>query len=274
MEDKYLVVIHQHGRFTVQDLQNNWKGTSGYKVNIADHRVFIWTVTSNSRDKVGHGIRGLYFQDTFFICKLCERYYSYCIVYVYRAQHVDKMAQIDAFTDKIRRELFWKPRPAFNYRKLGRGVSLPFDEKNLNRDPSKDLNKFMDDLLERANFSQAMDIFTFTYGSLQINLFEGYPIPDETEGFNFITTLTSDSFWSIARVFSQPYQPLVWASLGLSILGSIFLLISVKMFGKSQFSGSRLTWLILLNLIEVSLSDGTVFGRKTALKILRAVGWS
>jgi len=79
-------------------------------------------------------------------------------------------------------------------------------------------------------------------------------VPDETEGFNFVSCLTSDTFWSIAVLFQRPFQQLVWCGLlGTTLLSTGFLLTGAKVLGKIKISVSGSLISILLNLIEVGV---------------------
>jgi len=88
------------------------------------------------------------------------------------------------------------------------------------------------------------------------------------DGFNFLTCLTSYTFWSIAQLFLQPYQWPVWTGLGISLMASAIALVALKLFIRFKFSFIELLAYIFFNLIEVSRNPGYIVGRESALKLL------
>jgi hypothetical protein len=123
---------------------------------------------------------------------------------------------MDSFSLEIRKQLFWKPHRLFNYGKLHRHMKLPFDEKNVERGTSSNFYQFIVELLSRSIASNVPEFGSY----FDIWLPHHTMILDEIDGFNFITCVTSDTFWSIADLFVQPYQSRVWHFLALSLLTS------------------------------------------------------
>jgi len=93
-------------------------------------------------------------------------------------------------------------------------------------------------------------------------------VADEMDTFNFITCVTSDTFWSVAELFQRPYEPMVWTCLGITVLASTCILLGMKLYQKVKFSLTKLITSILFNLIEVGVSPGILMGHN--LKILFA----
>jgi len=157
---------------------------------------------------------------------------------------------MDYYSTKLRKQVFWRTRAPLNYGKLPRSIKLPFSETNPKRRPSSNLQQFINDLLNRSNFSRNVHINSITFGVLL-----PFPVvPDETEGSNFITCVSSDTFWSIAKLFQRLFQPFVWASAGgtLLVLAAILLLLTTTL---CKWSGLKLFLIILLNLPYWKLSQ-------------------
>jgi len=92
-------------------------------------------------------------------------------------------------------------------------------------------------------------------------------VVEETEGFNFVTSITSDTFWSQAELFHLPYQPLVWIALGATLFTTGCLLAAVGKFGELKQS-SRYFVQILFQFIEVGIETRNIKRHKTPLKSL------
>jgi len=80
---------------------------------------------------------------------------------------------------------------------------------------------------------------------------------DATEGFNFITCHTTDTFWSTASLFWKPYQPNVWLGIGTCILlTGCIVAVAKKRSAAEVFSPLKFLSSILFNLIDVSWNPG------------------
>jgi len=248
MNDKYLVIIRHEAGFLVENHQKVWN----IRQELADHRIFTLTVVARK------DLQRLSFQKLYFICKLCQGYPVMCTVYVTQALERMNTSQVrdqmNTMAVSTRKKLFWIPRQAVNYAKLNRSIKLPFDERNLNRDPSQLFYQFIEDLISRSNASRKLDLYMFTHESYEFNFtrYNNY-VPDETDDFNFVTCATSDTFWSIAELFQRPFQPLVWSSLGITLLTTVIILGVFKLL-KFELSASKCIRCILLNLVEIGVS--------------------
>jgi len=145
---------------------------------------------------------------------------------------------------------------------------LRFDERNINRDPNPEFYQSMQDLLNRANIPdhEYANIHTVQFGSYY--LYDGLLVLQESEGFNFVTCYTSGTFWSIAELFQRPYQPLVWACVGVTLLVTVIVLVAAKLMSKLKFYTFRLVVHILFNLLEIGVSPGNIRGRVSGFKII------
>jgi len=276
MEDKYLIIIRHLVGFLSEDHSRVWGSTS-----LVDHRVFTWTVVkqepseSESPDEVQRfQFHGLYFGLFYALRKM--QIYEYIVYWVpFQASNEQQIfnwrALMQKFGARVRKREFWKPRSGINYSKLRRGISLPYDEMNLNRNPSKDFHKFIERLLIHDNFTLWLDFYIFTFvGGGQSDSWRQRFVADETDGFNFLTCITSDTFWSIAKLFWQPFQTPVWVGLLASLLSTGILIFMMKVLGQVGFSPMRLFMHILFNLMEIGVSPSSILGPKTGLKLVIA----
>jgi len=166
---------------------------------------------------------------------------------------------MDEFARRVRKQRFWKTRSEMSFRKLSPKSNLPFDEINLYKDVSSDFHKFIFDLINRSNTTFGWGFSAPKVNSIHHSAQSDFDqLADEREGFNFLTCVTSDTFWSIAKMFTQPYQPPVWISVGLgaALVTTVILLAVGKLFGKIQILISRLGFHVLFNLIEIGVSPG------------------
>jgi len=261
MADKYLVIVRNQAQFLSED-QTNCK--IKYPSNLAYHKIFVWTVYEPVRDhQAPVSFHGIYFVSNIFY----HERHGCPIFPLQKSLEISKMRHLmDAFAFKMLKILFSGPREGVNYRKLSRLIKLPYDEKNLYRKPSTNFEKFIQDLISRSNFSQNSRVQITNMGA-----HPRYQVADETDSFNFVTCLTSDTVWSIAKLFQRPYQPLVWLFLGLTLYGSGLFLFFVRYIGKNEFSVLKLVSCILFNLIEIGVSPGNVQKMKQALKLVFAL---
>jgi len=259
MDDKYLVMVRHETDFLVENHQFffNQKG-------LMDHRIFMLTIPSASQGQIMelNNVHRFLIQRIFFISMICLEYVN-CTVTVSPApepaQHSVLRHQMDLFAASTRKKLFWIPRPVLSYGKLNRRIKLPYDERNLNRDADPNFYQFIENLIDRSNISRGFDMNFMMLSSYQLTKENYNFVPDETDDFNFITCATLDSFWSIAELFQRPFQPLVWACLGIAILTTG---ITVNVFKRSKLMAC-----ILFNLIEVFVRPRSVQG---GVKILFA----
>jgi len=105
--------------------------------------------------------------------------------------------QMDAFSSSIRRQIFWRDRIKVNYGKLHRGIKLPCDELIQDRDPNPDFHQFVQNLLHHVNSSGEEQLNSVSMSdTMLMPFFDSHQVPENTEGFNFVTCHTSDTFWS------------------------------------------------------------------------------
>jgi len=223
MADKYFVIIRQHALFLMENHTSVWE--KGY-IKPTDHRIFIWTLKRSNSWNLK--VLRYHFVDIFFMYLLqnvgiTPRTTSiYCVPLAISLQEPEFSLDIhvNAFAAKVRKDMSWRNRSEINYTKLSRGTNLPFDERNLNREPSKHFYIFVQDLLNRANLTTLWHVYSIGFGpgGGSNDPWLENTVPDETDGFNFITCVTFDTIWSIAKLFQQPYQPLVWAGLGVVLI--------------------------------------------------------
>jgi len=263
MDDKYLVIIRQHTKLVDEDHTKMWERQS-----LDNHKIFIWTVTRefDNLSMQGHS-QDQHFQNTFFLYKSSGGTW----IGTFKAHVLDVQPdesqiklQMDTFATCFRKKVFWIPRVQPSYQKLHRSIKLPFDEINLNRDPSPDFYQFMTELLYRANSSQSTYVQYIVFGGSKGERPNQRFVLDETDSFNFITCHTTDTFWSTAELFVRPYQAIVWIG-----LVSSFLLSGIILF--KEFRNNRVSRVVMhmvLNLIEVYVKLGHIHGPKPAFKIL------
>jgi len=251
--DKYLVIVQEHSEFQRETFRC-WGRITFYPI----HRIFLW--------KLVHSVNEYKFLivDMLFVSRPllpAPKFLTFSLGDEIQNFNLQKL--MNHIAAKFRKQIFWQPRAQPSYSKLGRGIKLPFDERNLLRAASPDYYQFVLDLLNRANVSTDIN-FGHLYPSIINNEF----VPDETDGFNFITCFTSDTFWSIAELFERPFQPLVWIGVAVTLIASVYFLFVYRLFGKSKFSLSRSSLHIFFNLIEVGVGHGTIHGNKSVLKII------
>jgi len=181
---------------------------------------------------------------------------------LFRLESRDKKSvrtQMGSLAYSARKRISWKS-PVKNLEQLGDIVSRrrrPYDDENINKDSSTDFIQFIKDLISsnKSRVLDARDILSIKYTSRQYRsetqLMPLLFLVDETDSFDFITCVTYDTFWSIAELFYQPYQPLVWIGLVVSLLSTVGVLIGIKIWRKCKFSVSKLVSCFLFNLIEV-----------------------
>jgi len=257
MNDKYLVFItHDLDIDTlVKDQQKIWGA-----IYIPDHRIFVWTVVTDlyGKNDVQFSLHHIYFICTSSLdphSNLGSTSMSPSVLRLKENVTDGKIRmQMDIFAASIRKQLFWIKPSRLSYRKLGRWIKLPYVERffNLNFFPSNDFIQFIKELLTRTNFTEVLNINEFSFGS-PFSVSDRLVIVDETDSFNFITCISSDTFWSIAELFWRPYQPPVWASLCFTLIGSAVFLATAHSFRKFESSPLKMFTSIIFNLIEVKV---------------------
>jgi len=260
MSDKYMVIIRQNSAFLAENQTKVW----GYYNYFRDHRIFVWTVIR------GHGSKRDYvFHEHFFVIRsFGSENNKKTDFHMFQLKDSTKSRgrpKMDESATSIRKYLSWTPRAETNYRKIPRGINLPFHESNLNQEPSPYFIQFIRKLISPSNFTDWQ-----VYHSAVSDMIGASMVPDETDSFNFITCLTSDTFWSIAKLFWKPYQPWVWAGLGATLFGTGIILVAVKVLGKAKLKFLKTVSAILFNLVEVVVSLGKTVDPRYALKLIFA----
>jgi len=265
MNDKYLVIIRHRSEFQSDNLYTVW----GMIRDLKDCRVFLWTVV-NFSNTTNREVTDFLLQRLMYLSPLSySPSDSGYPIHTFEMRHENSniMSQMELFSNEIRKKLFWGPREKPSHLKLNRNIKLPFDEHLLNQDctVSTNFQQFVINLLKRTNFSGAQDINGIAFhGFNQIHSI----VADEADGFNFITCVSSDTFWSIAQLFLQPYQWPVWTGLAVVLVVNGIALVALKIIHMFKFSGTKLFSYVLFNLIEVGGNPGHIRGRESGLKIL------
>jgi len=158
MNDKYLVII----RHQLELQSGNLYTVLGMIQELKDCRVFLWTVVKFA-NTINREVKDFLIQGIIYFSLL---YYSLSDtgypIYTFEMRHENSkiMFQMEVFSNKIRKQLFWGPQAKPNYLKLSRNIKLPIDEHQLIRDStiSSNFQTFIINLLKRTNFSGLFDI--------------------------------------------------------------------------------------------------------------------
>jgi len=159
--NQYMISIRPQDKFWAEDQQSIWEKQEIFVFGIS---VFIWTTLPDSKNE-SSPVHRLRFEKTFLISRICVVELNNCTVHVSKAeeptQNSSLLAHMANTELKARKSLFWSTTVPVNFRKLRRGVQLPADERNLERDPSPEFYVFMGDLIDRSNLSQETDMHFF-----------------------------------------------------------------------------------------------------------------
>jgi len=261
-EYHYNVFIWYHREFERKFYPSDWD------FMLSTHAwIYVWTVRQqffkNSRDI------HLLFQDILFLCIECTELFTVEIHPLNVPSQVsDFKTEMHELAKEIRQQFYWiEPKP-FKFSKACCRLNYPYDEVNIGQERGLDFYSYtISMLLKRSNSSmwRSINEFHLEEVSFSVNL-----VADEKEGFNFVTCHTSDTFWSIAALFWKPYQPEIWASIGITVLITLCLVFGIKILGKLTFSVTRLLTFIVFNLIEAGVRVSNLILNNTKFKILLA----
>jgi len=269
MNDKYLVYVQNHTQYLSENLSTMW----GKTIDIVDHRIFIWTVVLAFS---GPGrLNQLVFQDVFFMCQACDKSLTQFASFGLESEclYSNLRSQMDITVVNIRRLIFWRKKPKVSYRKLPHSIALPFDESNIGREPDPNIYQFIVELINLSNVSVNHIVNRIQTDDrwARVAVYEQNPVPYETDGFNFYTCHTSDTFWSTAKLFWRPFQLSVWGGLCLCMVTNGVFLAGVKFLSTVNFYVPRFCTFIVLNLIEVGVQVSRILGQTTSTWILVAI---
>jgi len=269
MNDKYLIVIQEQNKFLEENHMNFL-----YFRPLRDHKIFFWTVNQD----LNHTKNTYFsFSSIYLICLFYENRMHMHSIHLLgnQDQNSTTRSQMDSFAFRIRRHIFGNTRVKYSRKVTNNGrVGRPYDDES--SESHLDFTQFIYNLLwyNNSGLLDSETIQSIKYDSFQLissmlNPGQGkLYVSDETEGFSFITCVTSDTIWSIAKLFSQPYQPAVWIAL-VFILGlTVVVLIAIKILGKFQLSVSKLVCCLVGNLIEMGVDPGNIRGRRVILIIM------